>query len=104
MYKVNQEFLFNDVLYKENDKIENPTRRMIELGIVSFYHEQIEKTEQIEKIEESEDIKTELNKEAKPKRNKKKKTEKIENIEQTEQILTEISDEVVVEIQTDDSE
>ena len=98
MYKVNQEFLFNDVLYKENDKIENPTRRMIELGIVSFYHEQ---------IKESEDIKTEVNKEAKPKRNKKKKTEKIENIEQTEQteqILTDISDEVVVEIQTDDSE
>lgn len=87
MYKANQEFLFNDILYKENDKIENPTRRMIELGIVSFYYE-----DDVIKQEVNEETET------KPKRSKKKKTE------QTEQILTEISDEVVVEIQTDDSE
>lgn len=90
MYKANQEFLFNDILYKENDKIENPTRRMIELGIVSFYYE-----DDVIKQEVNEETET------KPKQSKKKKTEQTE---QTEQILTEISDEVVVEIQTDDSE
>jgi len=84
MYEFTQEVYFDGEIYKAGDKIEKPTRRMIELGLVKISP----KPETIEKP-------------VKAKKPKKKKVEKIEEIKLDDPaILTEVSDQIEVSVET----
>lgn len=89
MYKTTTEVIFNEKVYKIGEEIENPSKRMIELGLVQFVRDK--PVEPIKLV-------------GKPKRSKpsKKKPEPQEQPEQQEQvdemvILTEDSADIQVE-------
>jgi hypothetical protein len=75
MYVVQQEVNFNGTTHQVGDLIENPTNRMIELGIV-----QVVKPKKAKKVK------------------KEKVVEVVEVVEPVVEILTEISDSVDVDV------